>query len=101
MWPCRHSDVNRKALESSVELTPPALERVFEHGKGGRKWKHVIEPRITYSYVTGVNNFSRIVRFDERDILSNTNEVEYSVVNRLYAKSPTTDQRDCGTEGMP
>jgi len=97
----KSSVINRKALESSVELTPPVLERVFEHGKEGRKWKHVIEPRVTYNYVTGINNFARIVRFDERDILSNTNDVEYSVVSRLYVKSATKDQQDCGTEGMP
>ena len=78
--------INRKAIEGSVEIRPPALERVFDREFLGRKWKHVIEPRVTYRYVTGVDNFSRILRFDERDILSNTNEVEYAVVNRLYAK---------------
>jgi LPS-assembly protein len=96
----KSSVIDRKAWEGSVELRPPALERVFDREALGRKWKHVIEPRIVYNYITGVNNFSRIVRFDERDVLSNTNEVEYSVVNRLYAKSkPAT--HDCEPEGMP
>jgi LPS-assembly protein len=96
----KSSVIDRKAWGGSVELRPPALERVFDREALGRKWKHVIEPRVVYNYVTGVNNFSRIVRFDERDVLSNTNEVEYSVVNRLYAKSkPAT--HDCEPEGMP
>ncbi len=78
--------VNRQALETSVELRPPAVERVFERQWWGRKWKHVVEPRITYNYVTGVNNFGHILRFDDRDVVSDTNEVEYAVVNRIYAK---------------
>jgi LPS-assembly protein len=96
----KSSVIDRKAMEGSVEVRPPVLERVFSREGQGRKWKHVIEPRIVYSYVKGVHNFFRIVRFDERDVLSSTNEVEYSIVNRLYAKS-TSAQEDCGTEGMP
>jgi LPS-assembly protein len=96
----KSSVIDRKAWEGSVELRPPALERVFDREPFGRKWKHVIEPRIVYNYVTGVNNFPRIVRFDERDVLSDTNEVEYSIVNRLYAKSKSAPQ-NCETEGMP
>jgi LPS-assembly protein len=67
----------------------------------GRKWKHVIEPRMFYRYVTGVDNFDNILRFDERDVLTNTNEVEYSVVNRLYTKRRSGQPEDCGKPGMP
>lgn len=93
--------VNRKALEEEVELRPPALDRIFDHEIFGRKWKHVVEPRVTYRYVTGVNNFSNILRFDERDILSDTNEAEYGIVNRLYAKRMGAPPTDCGPAGMP
>jgi len=92
--------VTRKALEGSVEVRPPALGRVFEREFLGRKWKHVIEPRIVYNYVTGVDNFSNILRFDARDILTDTNEVEYAVVNRLYAKR-RNQKENCGQPGMP
>jgi LPS-assembly protein len=93
--------VNRKALEGSVELSPPALDRVFDRELLGRKWKHVIEPRAVYRYLTGVNNFADVLRFDDRDILSDTNEVEYAVVNRLYAKRTSGQPEDCGATGMP
>jgi LPS-assembly protein len=92
--------VNRKALQGSVEMRLPVLERVFEGEIRGRKWKHVIEPRATYRYVTGVNNFASILRFDARDILSNTNEVEYGVINRLYAKRTSEKPEECTNEGM-
>ena len=52
---------------------------------------------MIYRDVTGVNGFSRILRFDERDILSNTNEVEYRVINRLYAKKSAPQSGNCKT----
>src|SRR5258708_14866141 len=61
--------INRKSLEASLEVRPPALDRVFDREILGRKWKHVIEPRVVYTYVRGVQNFSHILRFDDRDIL--------------------------------
>lgn len=93
--------LNRKSIQGSVELRPPALSKIFDREYLGRKWKHVIEPRIGYNYVTGVENFSHILRFDERDLLSDTNEVEYSIVNRLYAKKTPNQSNDCGPAGMP
>ena len=92
--------LNRKSLEASVELRPPALSRVFEHPWLGRKWKHVIEPRMRYDYVTGVNNFADVLRFDSSDILTNTNEVEYSLINRIYAKRMEPNVKDCGVAAM-
>ena len=93
--------INRKSLQGTVEIRPPVLDRVLEREILGRKWKHVIEPRVTYTYVTGVENFSHILRFDDRDILSDSNEVEYAVVNRLYAKRTSEEPETCGPEGMP
>jgi len=79
-------DINRNAAEASFELRPPALVRIFDHPVRGYKLKHAIEPRLVYSYVGGVDNFANIIRFDSRDILSDTNELEYAVVQRLYIK---------------
>jgi LPS-assembly protein len=92
--------LNRKSLEASFELRPPALSRVFDRPWLGRRWKHVIEPRMKYDYVTGINNFGNILRFDATDVLTNTNEVEYSLVNRLYAKHVDPNARDCDQQGM-
>jgi LPS-assembly protein len=36
--------------------------------------------------VSGIDDFNRYIRFDETELLSNTNEIEYSLVNRLYVK---------------
>ncbi len=79
--------INRNAAEASFELRPPSLVRIFDRPVWGHKLKHAIEPRLVYRYVGGVDNFANIIRFDSRDILSDTNELEYAVVQRLYIKS--------------
>jgi LPS-assembly protein len=76
------------ARDFSLDLICPSLARIFDKKTiFGDKVKHVIEPRATYRYVTGIgSDFDRVVRFDETDLLSNTNELEFSLANRLYAK---------------
>jgi LPS-assembly protein len=78
--------INRNVLHTSMEVRPPTLSKVLDHKPFGYVYKHTVEPYVTYRYQTGVSNFSQIIRFDYRDILANTNELEYGVVNRLYAK---------------
>src|SRR5512146_2345044 len=87
----RDEAVSRRAYEAGLELRPPALARIFDHPVFGARLKHIIEPRVVYRYVTGVDNFPDIIRFDARDILSDTNELEYGFTTRLYAK-PAGDQ---------
>jgi LPS-assembly protein len=71
----------RSSREFSAELVLPSVARVY-----GGKRKHVIEPRAFYRYVNGIDNFHRYIRFDETELLSNTNELEISLTNRLLTK---------------
>jgi len=82
------SDFLRSAREFKMDLVAPSFARVFNRKSWlGDKLKHVIEPRATYEYVTGIGqDFSKIIRFDGTDVLSNTNQVTFSLTNRLYAK---------------
>ena len=80
-------NVLRSSRSVSVDLILPSLARIFDAPKWmGEKVKHVIEPRITYKDVSGIDNFSRLVRFDETELLSDTNQVEFSLTNRLMTK---------------
>jgi LPS-assembly protein len=88
---------NRQALEGSVEVRAPVLEKISEKEFLGRKWKHIIEPWAKYRIVTGVNDFGNVLHFDERDILSNTHEVEYGFITRLYAKHTSSSIQECET----
>jgi LPS-assembly protein len=79
------------ARDVALDVSAPPLSRIFDApkwmGRGkGTRIKHVIEPRATYRYVTGIEDFNRVIRFDDTDILSNTHEVEFSLTNRLLAK---------------
>jgi LPS-assembly protein len=82
------TNIVRSARDLSLDLVFPSLERIFQKKTiFGDKLKHVIEPRATYRYVTGIGtDFDRFIRFDETDLLSNTNELELSLTNRLFAK---------------
>jgi LPS-assembly protein len=78
--------INRNVFAASVDIRPPSFARIFDRKVFGYVLKHSVEPSVTYRYQTGINDFSQIIRFDERDILVNTNEVRYGIVNRIYAK---------------
>ena len=61
------------------------LEKTFLKTDGSRRFKHLIEPYITYRLIGGVGDyFARIIRFDERDAVANTNELEYAMRNRFF-----------------
>ena len=78
--------LNRKDFEGELEVRPPRLEKIYQKGIFGKALKHTIEPSMTYHYVSGVNNFLGVIRFDSTDIVSDTNEVEYGLTNRIYVK---------------
>jgi LPS-assembly protein len=82
-----NNPVNRRSLETTFEFRPPAVEKVFAKQLFQHQIKHTIEPRILYNFVNGVDNFHSIVHFDDRDILSNTNEVLYAFTTRIYTKN--------------
>jgi len=76
----------RNTGEFSLDIRPPTLERYFDRPKKKRRYKHTIEPAITYRYVTGVSNFADFIRFDSDATLTDTNEVQYGVTQRFYMK---------------
>ena len=82
--------LNRADLELQVDARPPVIERTFSSGFLERllhgEVRHTVEPAFTYRYVTGINNFAAVLRFDDRDIASNTNELEYGVTQRLFLR---------------
>ena len=78
--------IARNTGEFEVDLRPPTLERFFERPLTKRRYKHTIEPLITYRYVTGVNDFANFIRFDSNATITDTNQFEYGVTQRLYLK---------------
>lgn len=81
------NSIYRNTGEFAVEFRPATLERFFDRPATQHRYKHTIDPFLTYRYVTGVHNFQDFVRFDNNSTLTNTNEVEYGFVQHLYVKS--------------
>jgi LPS-assembly protein len=82
--------LNRADGEVQVDVRAPVLERTFDSGFLNRLLrhdvKHTIEPEVTYRYAGGIGNFAQVLRFDDVDVMSNTNEVQYGVTQHLFLK---------------
>jgi LPS-assembly protein len=98
----------RNARDISLDVILPPIERIFKRKTWlGDQLKHVIEPRATYRYISGltdrslvnnvkdsgssagvvnVSDYQRVIRFDQTDLLTDTNELELGLTQRLYAK---------------
>lgn len=79
-------DVIRKYGEVTFDIRPVALAKNFYGKDNAFRFRHVIEPFVTYRLVKGIDNFNRIIRFDHIDTMTNTNEVEFGVTNRIYTR---------------
>jgi lipopolysaccharide assembly outer membrane protein LptD (OstA) len=77
----------RRYGEAGVSIVGPSFSRIFdaEIGKFG-KFKHIIEPRIDYNYVSEVSDPERLPTYDEIDLALGRNDVRYAIVNRLLAR---------------
>jgi LPS-assembly protein len=84
---------NRFLGDLSFNLRPPSLERVFDRRIHHYRLKHVIQPDIKYHLVRAENDAQilDVVRFDEKDILAETNEFEYSLKTTLYGRPDSPD----------
>ena len=79
-------DVIRKYGEFELDIRPIAVARNFYGSENAFKFRHVIEPYATYRFIKGINNFNGIIRFDHMDTITDTNEIEYGVINRIYTR---------------
>ncbi len=89
--------LNRADLEMQVDVRPPAFERDFTlpanlHRLFGTELRHTVEPELTYRNVRGVGNFLGILRFDDADLVSDTDELEYGATQHLYFRPPPRHQ---------
>jgi LPS-assembly protein len=80
--------IARKYAEAGLSLVGPSFARIYDVSIGPfGKFKHVIEPRIDYTYVSDVHDPARIPAYDEIDLPLGQNQIRYAIINRLLAKS--------------
>ncbi|MEZ5314267.1 MAG: hypothetical protein R2862_11785 [Thermoanaerobaculia bacterium] len=86
---------------ATFEMVGPSFSKIFDHGgETFAKFKHVIEPRVTYGYLGDFEEQDRVPQFDEIDILRPSNLVEVSLINRLLAK-PSDETRGGRSRSSP
>jgi hypothetical protein len=72
--------------EGGVSFVGPSFSRIYDTTIGPwDKFKHVIEPRVDYQYVSNVDDPAAIPGFDEVDNALGRNQIRYAIVNRLLA----------------
>ncbi len=81
--------LNRADAEMKVEVRPPVVERTFAVPEKlqrffGTELRHTVAPEVTYRDVRGVDNFLSVLRFDESDLVSDTDGLEYGLTQHLY-----------------
>ncbi len=98
--------LNRADVELEADVRPPVLERSFAvpvklQRLFGAEMRHTIEPEVTYRNVRGIDNFLGALRFDEADLVSDTNQLEYGLTQHLYfrPKPPATPRLPPGCAG--
>ncbi|MGH9542320.1 MAG: LPS-assembly protein LptD [Terriglobales bacterium] len=91
-----HGGLERFSQSADLTWTPPSIERIFSTPGGllGDRLKHVFEPLVAFHYTGGIDNADDVIRFDDRDILGNTRELEYGFTNRLYARTGSGPERE-------
>jgi LPS-assembly protein len=88
----RGDSLSRFVPTASAEFVGPSFSRIFDGGgKRYSKLKHVLEPRVTYSFFDDYDDEDRVPLFDEVDRVAGRNVGRFSLVNRLLAKPADDD----------
>lgn len=83
--------VSRNYFELQANLVGPVFGRIFDTpGLGyAQRWKHVVEPSVTFGRTTSVDESVRDSIFGNESVdtvVGSVTRVTYGVTNRLYAK---------------
>ncbi len=86
--------LTRDYMDLSFDLRGPNFAKIFDTPTlaYSQKWKHAIEPQISYRYIQDVDEIASILRIDDVDDVFGLNVITYSVTNLLYAKRPIKDE---------
>ncbi|PWT92647.1 MAG: hypothetical protein C5B54_03215 [Acidobacteria bacterium] len=88
--------LTRTYSEITLDLRGPNFNKIFDTPgmSYSQKWKHAIEPQITFHYLQDIPELERIVTLDEVDDVQGDRVVTYGITNYLYAKRPIKEQEN-------
>jgi LPS-assembly protein len=90
--------LGRSYVDLQSTITGPVFTRIFNTPGSGYadKFKHVIEPSVSFQRTSAIDEFDRIVKLDGTDsIVGKVTRIAYGLTNRVYAK-----RRRGGTPGV-
>jgi LPS-assembly protein len=81
--------IDRAFVAGGIDIGGPSVSRVFTTPRWGfAKFKHLIEPRVSYAYLQGIGEeTTQIPIADEVDSTPLDNRVRVSLANRLFGRS--------------
>jgi LPS-assembly protein len=80
--------IDRSYVAAGVDIVGPSISKIINRPLGPySKFKHLVEPRIEYSFLDGTEDTSRIPVFDEVDSTPLTNRARLVLANRMLARS--------------
>ena len=85
--------VHRRYFELGTTITGPVFQRIFNTPGStyAQKFKHVIEPGLSISRKTKIDNAPKIIKLEGTDFaVGGTTNYVYGVANRFYAKKDSS-----------
>lgn len=89
---------------AGAEIVGPSFSKIFEAGSGPfSRYKHVVEPRVTVSWLGDFDEQEAVPNFDEVDDLrrtvrgfglGSTQSTRWALINRLLAKPRAKENED-------
>lgn len=83
--------LSRFVAGGGVEIVGPKLFRIVERpgGKFSKRYKHTIEPRVSYAHQQTFDRSSEILVYDEVDrLIGSVDQMTYGLRSRLFAQRP-------------
>lgn len=89
--------LTRTLNELTLDVRGPNFGKIFDTPSWGysQKWKHAIEPEVTFNYRSNIPELDSIIITDgDIDGIFGRKEVTYSLTNYIYAKRPIKPKPD-------
>ncbi|MGI8785500.1 MAG: LPS-assembly protein LptD [Acidobacteriota bacterium] len=83
--------IHRQYAEFTLDWRGFGFSRIFRRADGTPWFKHLVETEVTYRTLKGIDDFHRVLRFDDKDAIANSHEVEYSLVQRFFVRQALSD----------
>jgi LPS-assembly protein len=78
--------LSRHYASAVISLVGPSFSRVWNQADD-EKIKHLIEPRVDYTYVSNPGDIFSVPVFDEKDSVLVTNKLTWAFANRMFIKT--------------